>query len=61
MVSIMTGELAAIGGWAPLLKRIMLVESRISNLIGQGLPCHGSRCRFEADLIRILLLVKIKA
>ena len=26
----------------------------ISNLIGRGLPCHGSRCRFESDLIRVL-------
>ena len=29
------------------------ITLRISNLIGQGLPCHGSRCRFEPDLIRI--------
>ena len=25
---------------------------RISNLIGKGFPCHGNRCRFEADLVR---------
>ena len=30
------------------------ITLRISNLIGQGLPCHGSRCRFESDLIRVL-------
>jgi hypothetical protein len=30
------------------------ITFRISNLIGQGLPCHGSRCRFESDLIRVL-------
>lgn len=28
------------------------ITLRISNLIGRGLPCHGSRCRFESDLIR---------
>ena len=28
------------------------ITLRISNLIGKGLPCHGSRCRFESDLIR---------
>jgi hypothetical protein len=26
---------------------------RISNLIGKGFPCHGNRCRFDADLIRV--------
>lgn len=26
---------------------------RISNLIGKGLSCHGSKCRFDAGLIRI--------
>ena len=25
---------------------------RISNSIGRGLPCHGSRCRFDAGLVR---------
>ena len=28
---------------------------RISHLIGKGLPCHGSRCRFESGRVRILL------
>ena len=29
-----------------------IFKLRISNLIGRGLPCHGSRCRFDAGLIR---------
>ena len=33
------------------------ITLRISNLIGQGLPCHGSRCRFDSDLIRIVAYI----
>ena len=35
------------------------ITLRISNLIGQGLPCHGSRCRFESDLIRRLFQIML--
>ena len=30
-----------------------LASIRISNSIGRGLPCHGSRCRFDAGLVRL--------
>jgi hypothetical protein len=32
--------------------RFRLAVIRISNLIGKGLPCHGSRHRFDPGLIR---------
>ena len=30
----------------------MYIIYRVSNLIGKGLPCRGSRCRIVAGLIR---------
>ena len=51
-------------GWKDSYKHACLLCScnitlRISNLIGQGLPCHGSRCRFESDLIRRLYQIML--
>lgn len=32
---------------------ILLNVNRVSNLIGRGLSCHGSRCRFDSGLTRV--------
>lgn len=33
---------------------------RVSHLIGKGLSCHESRCRFESDLARFgIFVIKI--
>lgn len=58
MYYIKEGSFIGKKGWtvnsiATAFKSSNLLSPRISNLIGKGLPCHGSRCRFDSDLIRI--------